>query len=207
MDELFGPLYEEYYERRNPEVSIDSVVHDTLNNEDNPSSSIIVVDDNEDPQIVSTSEEQTSSISNDIDDESIQEDITNLDGNTFITLFCSLILEEVESSSTNHDPLNMHGFYQQHCSIEKWTKDHPLKQVIGNPTKLAVTRSKLNTNAEMCMYALTMSTTKPKKYQRSDEDHSWIELMQDELHQFKRLKVWELVKRPAGRNIIGVKWL
>ncbi|GJS64028.1 retrovirus-related pol polyprotein from transposon TNT 1-94 [Tanacetum coccineum] len=38
-------------------------------------------------------------------------------------------------------------------------------------------------------------------------DHSWIESMQDELHQFQRLNVWELVPRPTGRNIIGVKWL
>ncbi|GJZ58855.1 retrovirus-related pol polyprotein from transposon TNT 1-94 [Tanacetum coccineum] len=38
-------------------------------------------------------------------------------------------------------------------------------------------------------------------------DHSWIESMQDELHQFQRLNVWELVPKPIGRNIIGVKWL
>ncbi|GKA21479.1 retrovirus-related pol polyprotein from transposon TNT 1-94 [Tanacetum coccineum] len=31
--------------------------------------------------------------------------------------------------------------------------------------------------------------------------------MQDELHQFKRLDVWELVPRPDGKNIISVKWL
>ncbi|GJT91026.1 retrovirus-related pol polyprotein from transposon TNT 1-94 [Tanacetum coccineum] len=32
--------------------------------------------------------------------------------------------------------------------------------------------------------------------------HDWIELMQDELNQFKRLDVWELVKLPDGRNLI-----
>ncbi|GKA92089.1 retrovirus-related pol polyprotein from transposon TNT 1-94 [Tanacetum coccineum] len=31
--------------------------------------------------------------------------------------------------------------------------------------------------------------------------------MQDELHQFERLDVWELVPRPDGKNIIAVKWL
>ncbi|GJW27631.1 retrovirus-related pol polyprotein from transposon TNT 1-94 [Tanacetum coccineum] len=31
--------------------------------------------------------------------------------------------------------------------------------------------------------------------------------MQDELNQFKRLDVWELVERSIGRNIIAVKWL
>ncbi|GJV39739.1 retrovirus-related pol polyprotein from transposon TNT 1-94 [Tanacetum coccineum] len=38
-------------------------------------------------------------------------------------------------------------------------------------------------------------------------DHSRIESMQDELHQFERLDVWELVPRPDGKNIIAIKWL
>ncbi|GJU15376.1 hypothetical protein Tco_1143342 [Tanacetum coccineum] len=38
-------------------------------------------------------------------------------------------------------------------------------------------------------------------------DHNWIESMQDELNQVKRLDVWELLERPADRNIIKVKWL
>ncbi|GJY60012.1 retrovirus-related pol polyprotein from transposon TNT 1-94 [Tanacetum coccineum] len=38
-------------------------------------------------------------------------------------------------------------------------------------------------------------------------DHSWIESMQDELNQFKRLDVWELVECLVGRNIIAVKWI
>ncbi|GKB70995.1 retrovirus-related pol polyprotein from transposon TNT 1-94 [Tanacetum coccineum] len=38
-------------------------------------------------------------------------------------------------------------------------------------------------------------------------NHSGIESMQDELHQFQRLDVWELVPRPANRNVVVVKWL
>ncbi|GJW47759.1 copia protein [Tanacetum coccineum] len=38
-------------------------------------------------------------------------------------------------------------------------------------------------------------------------DHSWIESMQDELNQFERLQVWELVPRPEGKNVIALKWL
>ncbi|GJY53317.1 integrase, catalytic region, zinc finger, CCHC-type containing protein [Tanacetum coccineum] len=101
FDDLFGLLYEEYYEKRQPEVSINSVAHTTLNNEDTPSSSKIFIDDNEAHQIVSASEEATSPISNDLANESIQEDNTDLDGNTFINPFCSLMTKETESSSTN----------------------------------------------------------------------------------------------------------
>ncbi|GJV92416.1 copia protein [Tanacetum coccineum] len=34
-----------------------------------------------------------------------------------------------------------------------------------------------------------------------------IESTQDELHQFERLDIWELVPRPDGKNIIAIKWL
>ncbi|GJT59173.1 retrovirus-related pol polyprotein from transposon TNT 1-94 [Tanacetum coccineum] len=70
-----------------------------------------------------------------------------------------------------------------------------------------MTRNKLVTDVEMYMYALTISTTEPKNIKEAMQDHSWIESMQEELHQFERLSVWEVVERPVGRNIIGVKWL
>ncbi|GJY55325.1 retrovirus-related pol polyprotein from transposon TNT 1-94, partial [Tanacetum coccineum] len=31
--------------------------------------------------------------------------------------------------------------------------------------------------------------------------------MQEELHQFNRLDVWELVDRPLWKNVINLKWL
>ncbi|GJS64005.1 hypothetical protein Tco_0678569 [Tanacetum coccineum] len=36
-------------------------------------------------------------------------------------------------------------------------------------------------------------------------DSAWIEAMQDELHQFDRLKVWELVDKPFGKMIYKAK--
>ncbi|GKF87473.1 retrovirus-related pol polyprotein from transposon TNT 1-94 [Tanacetum coccineum] len=37
-------------------------------------------------------------------------------------------------------------------------------------------------------------------------DSAWIKAMQEELHQFDRLKVWELVDKPFGKMIIKLKW-
>ncbi|CAM8943836.1 unnamed protein product [Rhodiola kirilowii] len=31
--------------------------------------------------------------------------------------------------------------------------------------------------------------------------------MQEELHQFERIKVWRLVPRPEDKNVIGTKWV
>ncbi|GJY46906.1 retrovirus-related pol polyprotein from transposon TNT 1-94 [Tanacetum coccineum] len=70
-----------------------------------------------------------------------------------------------------------------------------------------MTRQKLQTDSEVCMYALTVSTIEPKNIKEAMADHSWIESMQDELNQFERLQVWKLVPRPEGKNIIAFKWL
>nr|GEU92676.1 putative ribonuclease H-like domain-containing protein [Tanacetum cinerariifolium] len=71
----------------------------------------------------------------------------------------------------------------------------------------STTQDLINTDAEIYMYALTVSTNGPKKIIEAMLDHSWIEFMQDDLHQFQRLNIWELVPRPADRNIIRLKWI
>ncbi|GJX15800.1 retrovirus-related pol polyprotein from transposon TNT 1-94 [Tanacetum coccineum] len=38
-------------------------------------------------------------------------------------------------------------------------------------------------------------------------DSAWIEAMQEELHLFDRLQVWELVDKPFGKTVIKLKWL
>ncbi|GJS38262.1 hypothetical protein Tco_0563305 [Tanacetum coccineum] len=48
LESLFGPLYEEYFETRTPEV-LDNSTTNTLDNEDTPSSSLIIVEDHDDP--------------------------------------------------------------------------------------------------------------------------------------------------------------
>ncbi|GJR44934.1 integrase, catalytic region, zinc finger, CCHC-type containing protein [Tanacetum coccineum] len=63
------------------------------------------------------------------------------------------------------------------------------------------------TDSELCMYALIVNTFEPKNIKEAMLDHSWIESMQDKLHQFERLDVWELVPLPDEKNIIAVKWL
>ncbi|GJV70717.1 retrovirus-related pol polyprotein from transposon TNT 1-94 [Tanacetum coccineum] len=69
------------------------------------------------------------------------------------------------------------------------------------------TRRQLETDGEICMFALTMSRTEPKNIKEAMADSAWIKAMQEELHQFERLDVWELVDRPLCKNIINLKWL
>ncbi|GJU83785.1 retrovirus-related pol polyprotein from transposon TNT 1-94 [Tanacetum coccineum] len=57
------------------------------------------------------------------------------------------------------------------------------------------------------MFALTVSTAEPTNIKEAMADSAWIEAMQEELHQFDRLQVWELVDKPFGKTVIKIKWL
>ena len=47
----------------------------------------------------------------------------------------------------------------------------------------------------------------PTKVDEALTDDGWILAMQDELNQFKRNDVWNLVPKPEHKNIIGTKWV
>ncbi|GJT19982.1 retrovirus-related pol polyprotein from transposon TNT 1-94 [Tanacetum coccineum] len=68
-----------------------------------------------------------------------------VDDNEFINVFSTPVQERGETFSLYVDSSNMQTFYQR----------HPLEKVIGNPSQLIRTRRQLETNGEMCMFALT----------------------------------------------------
>ncbi|GJX92446.1 integrase, catalytic region, zinc finger, CCHC-type containing protein [Tanacetum coccineum] len=92
---------------------------------------------------------------------------------------------------------------QQHVQQQ----DHPLEQVIGEPSRPVLTRNQLRIDGDMCIYALTVSTMELRNVKEAMTDPAWIDSMQEELLQFKRLDVWVLV--PALDNIkpLTLKWL
>ncbi|GJZ79213.1 hypothetical protein Tco_0644050 [Tanacetum coccineum] len=107
---------------------------------------------------------------------------TQFQQDEFINPFCTPVREIAESSSRNIDNSNMHTFYQPHDSEYRWTKDHPLEQVHGNPSKPVQTRRQLATDLEMCMFAFTVRTAEPKNITKAMADSAWIAAMQEELH-------------------------
>jgi hypothetical protein len=52
-----------------------------------------------------------------------------------------------------------------------------------------------------------VSKIEPRNIKEALTDEFWINAMQEELGQFKRNEVWELVPRPEGVNVIGTKWV
>jgi hypothetical protein len=50
-----------------------------------------------------------------------------------------------------------------------------------------------------------VSLEEPKKIEDALEDSDWINAMHEELNNFTRNQVWELVERPKNYNVIGTK--
>nr|GFC65855.1 retrovirus-related Pol polyprotein from transposon TNT 1-94 [Tanacetum cinerariifolium] len=48
---------------------------------------------------------------------------------------------------------------------------------------------------------------KPKPYKEALTQACWIEAMQEEIHEFEWLEVWELVPRPDKVMVITLKWI
>nr|GFC22826.1 hypothetical protein [Tanacetum cinerariifolium] len=72
----------------------------------------------------------------------------------FINIFCTPVQDQGETSSRHVDLSNMHTFYQRYPSEHRWTKDHPLEQVIRNPSQSVITRRQLESDAEMYVWEL-----------------------------------------------------
>nr|GFA16440.1 hypothetical protein [Tanacetum cinerariifolium] len=105
-----------------------------------------------------------------------------VDGNTFVNPFANSSTSAAESSSSqNVEPSNMHTFYQPYPYEFQWTKDHPLEQVIGEPSRPVLTRNQLRSNGDIYMYALTVSTMEPNNVKEAMTDPAWIDSMQEEL--------------------------
>ncbi|GJX22686.1 putative ribonuclease H-like domain-containing protein [Tanacetum coccineum] len=126
---------------------------------------------------------------------------------SFVNPFATPSTSVAESSSLQYvDPSNMHMFYQPYPHEYQWTKD-TLEQVIGEPSRLVLTRNQLRSDGDMCMYALMVSTMEPKNVKEAMTDPAWIESMQEELLQFKRLDVWVLVPPPDNIKPLTLKCL
>nr|GEW89991.1 hypothetical protein [Tanacetum cinerariifolium] len=94
---------------------------------------------------------------------------------------------------------------QEH--IGKWTKDHPLDNIIDDLSIPVSTRLQLYTKALLCYYDVFLSSVKPKSYKYALTKSCWIEAMQEELNEFEHLEIWDLVPRPDRVMIITLKWI
>ena len=116
----------------------------------------------------------------------------------------------------------------------RWYEDHPTEAIIGNPTEGVRTRSTVvhesSTEGEptvIAQYAEELAVLEefeqagdvamiscfvadvpePKHILEALGCVHWTVAMQEELNEFLRNCVWELVDRPRGVKVIGLRWI
>ena len=81
-------------------------------------------------------------------------------------------------------------------------RDHPLDTIIGDISRGVQMSSRLTS---FCEHFSFVSSIEPKKIDEALKDIDWVNAMHEELNNFIRNQVWELVERPKGHNVIGTK--
>jgi hypothetical protein len=58
-----------------------------------------------------------------------------------------------------------------------------------------------------CEHYSFISCDESTRIEEALDDPDWVNAMHEELNNFARKEVWELVKRPSDHNVIGTKWV
>ncbi|GKF21889.1 retrovirus-related pol polyprotein from transposon TNT 1-94, partial [Tanacetum coccineum] len=112
-----------------------------------------------------------------------------------------------QSSSSDSIHTNVPADHQISKHNNKWTKDHPLENIIGELARPVSIRLQLHEQALFCYYDDFLTVVEPKTYKDALTQACWIESIQEELNEFERLEVWELVPRPNKVMVITLKWI
>ncbi|GJY08514.1 hypothetical protein Tco_0375568, partial [Tanacetum coccineum] len=98
------------------------------------------------------------------------------------------LFESTHEDSTSHgSSLNMRPIHTPFEHLGRWTKDHPIENVIGDPSRPVSTRKQLETDAMWCYFDAFLTSVEPKNFKQAITEPSWIDVMQEEIHEFERL--------------------
>ncbi|GJS42605.1 retrovirus-related pol polyprotein from transposon TNT 1-94 [Tanacetum coccineum] len=211
LEILFQPMFDEYLEPPRVErpVSPAPAVSVPVNSAGTPSSTTIDQDAPSPSHSPSSSALQSPSLHQGVAaDSTLMEDnpFAPVDNHPFINVFA---LEPSSEASSSGDLSSAESPYvsQTLHHLGKWSKDHPLDNIIGNPSRPVSTRKQLATDALWCLYNSVLLKVEPKNFKSAITEDCWFQAMQDEIHEFDRLQVWELVPQPDCVMIIALKWI
>nr|GEV89566.1 hypothetical protein [Tanacetum cinerariifolium] len=208
---LFQPMFDEYLEppRGERPISPAPAIQVPFNSAGTPPSTTIDQDAPSPSISPSSSALQSLSLHQGVAAESTLLEynlIAPVDNTPFINVFA---LKTSSDASSSEDVISTKSTYvsQTLHHLDKWSKDYSLDNVIGNLSRSVSTRKQLATNALWCLYNSVLSKVKPKNFKSAITEDCWFQAMQDEIYEFDRLQVWELVPQPDCVMIIVLKWI
>ncbi|GKE04504.1 putative ribonuclease H-like domain-containing protein [Tanacetum coccineum] len=140
-----------------------------------------------------------------VDQDAPSPNVAHMNNDSFFGI--PILENDSEASSSDVIPSVVHTAAPNSKHVTKWTKDHPLDNIIGELKRPVSTRLQLYEQALFCYYDAFLTLVEPKNYKDALTRACWIEAMQEELHEFDHFEVWELVPRPDKVMIVTLKWI
>ncbi|GJR38180.1 retrovirus-related pol polyprotein from transposon TNT 1-94 [Tanacetum coccineum] len=214
-DLLFQPMFDEslnpppYVDLQAPEViaPIPEVVapeHDVST--DSPSSTTVDQDAPSPSNSHTTQETQTPIISHNVEEDNHDIEVAHMGNDPYFGIPIPEVTSDQSSSSEVIHTIVLPD-HQVSAHNSKLTKDHPLENIIGDLDRPVSTRLQIHEQALFCYYDAFLTSVEPKNYKDALTQACWIKAMQEELHEFERLEVWELVPPPDKAFVITLKWI
>nr|GFC35585.1 hypothetical protein [Tanacetum cinerariifolium] len=203
-DLLFQPLFDELL---NPPHSVDNQAAAVIapiaevipqvddDSTGSPSSTNVDQDAPSPSKSPTPTEIQSSVIVQDVGNENLDIEVAHMGNDPLLGVPIPEVNSE-QSSSTASPQSNVQPNHPMTHHNSKWKKDHPLNYIISPLSRPVSTRLQLHEQTLFCYYDAFLTSVKPKTYKEALTQACWIEAMQEELHEFKCLEVWELVPRP-----------
>nr|GEX19622.1 retrovirus-related Pol polyprotein from transposon TNT 1-94 [Tanacetum cinerariifolium] len=173
---------------------------------DSPSSTTIDQDALSHSNSQTSLETQSSVISNYVKEENHDLDFAHMNNDPFFGISISKNISNT-SSSSDVIPTVVRTAAPNSEHVNKWTKDHPSDNIIGELKRLVSIKLQLHEQALFCYYDVFLSSVEPKTYKDALTQARWIEAMQEEINEFEHLKVWELISRLDKVMVITLKWI
>nr|GEZ27715.1 retrovirus-related Pol polyprotein from transposon TNT 1-94 [Tanacetum cinerariifolium] len=211
LEILFQPMFDEYLEPPRVErpVSPAPAVQAPVNSAGTPSSTTIDQDAPYPRISLSSSALQSHSLHQGVTSKSTftkDNPVAPVKNNPFINVFAPEPSFDAPSSGDVSSTESTYVSQTLH-HLSKWSKDHPLNNVISNPSRLVSTRKQLATDALWCLYNSVLLKVEPKNFKSAITEDCWLQVMQDEIREFDLLQVWELVHQLDYVMIITLKWI
>nr|GEW97800.1 retrovirus-related Pol polyprotein from transposon TNT 1-94 [Tanacetum cinerariifolium] len=185
FDELLSPSPSVDYPAPEVIAPIAKVVTpDRAGSTGSPSSTTVDQDAPSPSKSQSTSETQHPVITNNVEEDNHYIKVAHMSNDLLFGISIPEVYSD-QSSSTDSIHIIIHPDHQIYGHNSKWTKDHPLENIIGQLARPVSTRLQLHEQALFCYCDAFLTFVEPKTYKDALTQSCWIEAMQEELNEFE----------------------
>nr|GFB72089.1 hypothetical protein [Tanacetum cinerariifolium] len=130
---------------------------------------------------------QSSIIPQDVGDDNLDMEVAHMGSDPMVGIPILEINSE-QSTTPASPPAIVQIDHPLPHNNSKWTKDHPLNNIIGQLDRPVSIWLQLHEQALFYYYDAFLTSVEPKMYKEALTQSCWIEAMQEELHEFERLE-------------------